>query len=224
MILIICSACLSWAEVEISQSNNPSSPVSSSNQNPFSSCNELNLPLDIKDIDKDSPDKDHPDYRTMYFEASLKEILDPCFRKRFRYGIEFAMNTGGNLAFGMVGYGYYYEYGAVGSITIIDGENDSQIYSPGIFVGGRYHLCIRTILACGIDFAANFGKKDDRDIQKDLITSAYISFEQILSRHVLLSFWINPYQFEYQKLEGLKPLNVHSICSSGGIAIAYLFN
>lgn len=222
IVLFICLFSFSWANSKTSENPSQISPSSqSTDTSPAQATNSLNTPS--HEIDLSIPENPKEDLRPRFFEASLQEILDPHFRKRFRWAMEFVMVTDGNIAIGLTGLGYNYEFGADVSIRIIDGNEKSKIYSAAIFLGGRYHICIRTIFAYGLNLAANFGEIDHRDIQKDIITSPYISLEQILSKHIMLSFWINPYQFEYQKLHGLQSSNFHSIFSSGGIALCYIF-
>lgn len=139
-----------------------------------------------------------------------------------RIAIQAAIATGGNLGIGIVDYAETTELGLTISGTVNNASNQTKTISPVIFGGLRKALGEQTYFAYGIDLVSTFGRDHGSHINSDYAVGPYISLEQMLTSHIMLSGWIEPYQYHYVKIAGTST-STNNFFSSGGIAINYLF-
>jgi hypothetical protein len=139
-----------------------------------------------------------------------------------RIAIQAAMATGGLLGIGVVDYTQQTEIGATLSGTYNNASNQTKTITPVIFGGLRHCLSENTYFAYGIDLAGTYGKDNGAHIESDYGIGPYISLEQMLTHHVMLAGWIQPYQYQYVKKDNVS-VSTNSYFASGGLAINYLF-
>jgi len=140
-----------------------------------------------------------------------------------RIAIQGALITGGIFSLGLEQFTDKTEIGASVSGSINNQSSPTKTVTPVIFGGLRQALCDRTTyFAYGVDLAGTFGEDHGQHIKADYAVGPYISLEQMLTDHVMLAAWIQPYQFEYKKV-GASSVSTQSFFSTGGIAINYLF-
>ena len=153
------------------------------------------------------------------FIAAAQPVMD---HNPSRLGIQGAMATGGNLGIGVVNFTDMTELGVTVSGSINNASNETQTITPVIFGGLRKSLGERTYFAYGIDLAGTYGHKNGLKINSDYGVGPYISIEQMLTKHVMLAAWIQPYQYQYEKIGG-QSITTNNFFSTGGIGINYLF-
>lgn len=139
-----------------------------------------------------------------------------------RIGIQGALATGGNLGIGIIDYTPVTEWGVTFSGSFNNASYENRTFTPVIFGGLRKQIAEHTYFAYGIDALGTFGKKDGLTIDSDYAIGPYISLEQMLTGHLMLSGWIEPYQYQYQKLGGYS-VSTHNIFAAGGVALNYFF-
>lgn len=139
-----------------------------------------------------------------------------------RFAIQGAMATGGNLGIGVVHYTEITEFGLTISGQINNSHHSTKTATPVVFAGLRNSLCEGTYLAFGLNFANTFGVDHGKKIKYDISGGPYVSLEQMLTYHLMLVFWIDPYQYNYQKI-GKESTSTQSFFSTGGIGLNYLF-
>jgi hypothetical protein len=142
--------------------------------------------------------------------------------------------TGGLFGIGLTRYTNSTEMGVTVAGTINDADAETRIFSPAIFGGLRKPLFDNTYFAYGIEAAANFGREDGYKISSDYSVGFYISLEQQLTPNLLLTGWIDPYNYRHQKLDydcdhhfcfmDDTSVSTHSIFSAGGVALSYFFS
>jgi len=140
-----------------------------------------------------------------------------------RFAIQAAMATGGNLGIGVVHYTEHTELGVTIAGQINNAHHSTKTVTPVIFGGLRHALCEGTYFAYGLDFANTFGTNNGKKIKYDLSAAPYISLEQMLTHHIMLVLWINPYQYEYEKIGRQSSVSTQSFFSTGGIGLNYIF-
>lgn len=140
-----------------------------------------------------------------------------------RFAIQAAIATGGNVGIGLVHYTENTEFGVTAAGQINNARFSTKVVTPVIFGGLRHSLCDGTYLAYGLNFANTFGKLNGERIKYALSGGPYISLEQMLTHHVMLVVWINPYQYGYQKIGRHSSVTTQSFFSAGGIGLNYLF-
>lgn len=138
-----------------------------------------------------------------------------------RVAIQSAITTNGNATIGLVLFAPKYELGVFGGGKIIDNNNKTELFTPGIFGGGRYFITNSTIFAFGLDLRGKFGKDNGQNIKQYYGIGPYVSLEQMLTDHVMLSIWYDPYFYEYEKTSK-ETTNTHNF-GSGGLGLEYLF-
>lgn len=143
--------------------------------------------------------------------------------RKLRVNLLIGVVTDGRFAVGFGLSNYYFETGIQCAINIIDRRTESHIYFPAVFLGARYFVSTRTCFAFGASLNENFGKISQRKIKLSLTPGFYITLERFLTNNFMIGFRINYYQFQYQKLKGLKSQRTHRIFDSGGLGVSYLF-
>jgi hypothetical protein len=138
-----------------------------------------------------------------------------------RIAIQTALTTGGNATIGLVLFAPKYEIGVFGGGKIINNNSKTELFTPGAFAGGRYFITNSTIFAFGLDLLGKFGKDNGENIQQYYGIGPYVSLEQMLTYHVMLSIWYDPYFYEYEKTNKVTT-TTHNF-GSGGIGVEYLF-
>ena len=135
--------------------------------------------------------------------------------------IQGALVTGG-MSIGIVRYTPTTEIGVAVSGSVNNAHYATQTFTPVAFAGLRKLLGEQTYFAYGINFSDTIGHQSGLTINADYQVGPYISLEKMLTTHFMLSGWINPYQYEYQKIGGIST-STHAIFNAGGISINYFF-
>jgi hypothetical protein len=139
-----------------------------------------------------------------------------------RFGIQGAMATGGNLGIGIVNFTPTTELGLTVSGSVNNAPDRTQTITPVLFGGFRKALGERTYFAYGIDLAGTYGRIYGEKIDSDYGVGPYISLEQMLTAHLMLTGWIQPYQYHYQK-RGVQSVSTNNFFSTGGVGLNYFF-
>ena len=139
-----------------------------------------------------------------------------------RMAIQGAIATGGYLSIGIARYAPKTEMGISISGSVNNATNETQTFTPIVFAGLVKELGERTYFTYGVNFSDTIGHLYGLPINAYYQVGPYISLEQMLTTHLMLSGWINPYQYGYQKLGGVA-ISTNGIFSAGGIALNYLF-
>ena len=127
-----------------------------------------------------------------------------------------------SLGIGMVRYAPTTEIGVNISGSLDNAHNATQTVVPVIFGGLRQNLGEKTYVAYGLSLTDIAGRIDGVHVDAFFQIGPYIALEQMLTTHLMLSGWILPYQYDYQKIGGVS-MSGHDIFSAGGIAFNYLF-
>lgn len=138
------------------------------------------------------------------------------------FAVQGALTSGGNLSIGFADYTPCLEFGAnaSGSIVSTNTGTNTQTFSPGIFAGLRTAIAANTFFAYGANAGITVGHIGGVNINSSFGVGPYVSLEQMLNDKLLLTGWINPYAYRYQKL-GVSERNTHNFFTSGGIALEY---
>lgn len=139
-----------------------------------------------------------------------------------RLAVQGALATGGNLSIGLVDYTEISEIGLTVSGKYSSSPGSTRTVTPVLFAGLRNYLCQQTYFAYGLDLAGTFGRRNGCNIRSDYQVGPYISLEYMLTCHLMLAGWIQPYQYHYEKF-CWSSTTTHSFFNTGGIAINYLF-
>lgn len=139
-----------------------------------------------------------------------------------QYGIQGSIATGGNFGIAVVHYTNNTELGLAGSGSVNNPNDDNKTFTVVFFAGLRKALGEQTYFAYGINTAGTFGRLDGENIQSDYAVGPYISLEQMLTPHLILTGWILPYQYQHEKTNDIST-STNRIFAAGGIGIAYLF-
>jgi len=139
-----------------------------------------------------------------------------------RFAIQGAIATGGTLGIGIVHYTENTEIGLTISGQINNASHSTKTVTPVLFGGLRNAICEGTYFAYGLNVVSTFGTDQGHKIKYDIGAGPYISLEQMLTCHVMLVFWIDPYQYQYQKI-GKTSISTQSFFSTGGMGVNYLF-
>jgi hypothetical protein len=139
-----------------------------------------------------------------------------------RIAIQGAIATGGSLGIGLVNYTEKTELGLTVSGKINNSSMQTKTITPVIFAGLRKSLSQLTYFAYGIDLGSTFGRDHGVNIESSYQIGPYISIEQMLTYHVMLAGWIQPYAYQYEKKGGTST-STNNFFNTGGIAINYLF-
>ena len=139
-----------------------------------------------------------------------------------RVAIQGALVTEGDLSIGAVLYAPTVEIGITVSASLNNARYETKTFTPVIFAGLRKSILEHTYFTYGVDFADTIGRQNGLTINSEYQIGPYISLEQMLTSHLMLSGWINPYQYGYQKIGGVST-STNGIFSAGGIALNYLF-
>lgn len=139
-----------------------------------------------------------------------------------RPAVQAAIATGGNLSIGIADYTERTELGATISGTMNNASAQTNNVTPSLFAGLRYALREATYFAWGLDLTDTFGTQNGGHIDADYQVAPYISLEQMLTKNLMLSGWIQPYQYQYEKISG-NSTTTQSFFNGGGIGLNYLF-
>lgn len=133
-------------------------------------------------------------------------------------------SDGAAAGLGGIRYEKNYEVGLDFNANINNAGDVTRQVSVGLLGGLRYWLTPQTVFAYGLSLGTQFGKDEGKTISFAGIVGPYVGIEYYLSKQVLLSAWINPYLFEYDKYKGDdSSISTHHIFNTGGIGISYLF-
>ncbi len=132
--------------------------------------------------------------------------------------IQGAISTGGNLGIALANYSERTEIG----LTLSGKTNNkgTGFVVPALFAGIRHEIGQSTYFAYGIDLASKFGEDGGRHVDANVQVGPYISLEQALTNRFLLVGWIEPYTYEYEKLNGYST-TTQRVFGAGGIGISY---
>lgn len=139
-----------------------------------------------------------------------------------RFGIQAAIATGGTLGMGVVHFTEKTELGFTLSGSYNDAYYQTKVIVPVLFGGLRHAIAERTYFAYGIDLVGVFGRDNGVKIDSNYLVGPYIGLEQMLTNNLMLTGWIQPYQYEYVKKCGASTTTNHFF-ASGGIGLNYLF-
>ncbi|MDP3559652.1 MAG: hypothetical protein Q8R79_04795 [Legionellaceae bacterium] len=139
-----------------------------------------------------------------------------------RIAVQGALATDGNLGIGIVNYAPNTELGLTLSGSFNNAQYPTQTLTSVIFGGLRKQIGEQTFFAYGINTLGTFGKVNGVSIHSDYAIGPYVSLEQMLTYHFMLSGWIEPYQYQYENFGGAA-VSTNSFFAAGGIAINYLF-
>lgn len=139
-----------------------------------------------------------------------------------QFAVQSAISTGGNFGIGIVDFTQTTEIGFTISGSINNAPLETKRITPVIFAGLRNSICEHTYFAYGFSLNKTFGSINGNQINSDLEAAFYISLEQMLTNHIMLVGWINPYQYEHRKLAGVD-VTTNQFFSTGGLGINYLF-
>jgi len=133
-------------------------------------------------------------------------------------------SDGAAAGLGVLRYEKNYEVGLDFNAHFNNASDETRQTSVGLLGGLRYWLTPQTVFAYGLNLGTQFGKDEGKTISFSGIVGPYVSIEYYLSKQVLLSAWINPYLFEYDKYQGdMGSITTHHIFNTGGLGISYLF-
>ncbi|MFA6409206.1 MAG: hypothetical protein WCW01_03420 [Gammaproteobacteria bacterium] len=139
------------------------------------------------------------------------------------WGIDGSVITDGTILMGVNRYAPNYEAGiAFGGKFDNSSTARNSFFRLPIFVGLRHFIAEHTVFAYGINGGSTFGRHNGAKINSDVTVGAYVSVEQYVSENVLLRVWIDPYQYENEKKDGVTT-STNSIFSAGGLGVTYLF-
>lgn len=139
-----------------------------------------------------------------------------------QFAVQAAIATGGNFGIGIADYTQTTEIGLTISGSTNNAPFETKIITPTLFAGLRNSLMEHTYFAWGLNLTNTFGTINGSHIDSDLQVGLYISLEQMLTNHLMLVGWIDPYQYSYQKLAGLG-VTTNQFFSAGGLGFNYLF-
>jgi hypothetical protein len=154
--------------------------------------------------------------------CSLNAFANETDNNSNRIAIQAALATGGTLGIGLVDYTEKTELGLSLSGNINNSSNETKTITPVVFGGLRKALGEQTYFAYGLNLVGTYGRNNGQHINSDYQIGPYISLEQMLTTHMMLSGWIEPYQYQYQKIGGVST-STHDFFNAGGLAINYLF-
>ncbi|MFA6409207.1 MAG: hypothetical protein WCW01_03425 [Gammaproteobacteria bacterium] len=139
------------------------------------------------------------------------------------WGVDGAVVTDGSILMGVNRYAPNYEVGlAFGGKFNNSSTARTSLFSVPVFVGLRSFLAEHTALGYGVNGGVAFGRSAGAKVNSNYTVAPYVSLEQYLTEHVMLRFWLNPYQYEYDKKDGVST-STNSIFSAGGFGVTYLF-
>jgi len=154
--------------------------------------------------------------------AHEQEIENKIDFSRTAWGAQIAATSGGNISPGFVRYAPNYSAGITASANL-DNNEDDRTFSVEIFGGPRYLLLPATYFAYGLEVDSEFGKKHDKTIEASYAVGPYVGIDYYFSTHVLISAFISPYTYQYERLKDESSTSTNKIFSSGGIGLSYLF-
>lgn len=137
-------------------------------------------------------------------------------------GVVTAAGGSGNTGVDFIRYEHAYEIGAGISNTFNNSSAKSNDFNISTFVGLRHYITNNTVFAYGLNLSTDFGKSNGQNIKSSFGAGPYVSIEQYLTSHVVVSAWINPYYYNYLKTTNTST-STNRFLNSGGIGIAYLF-
>lgn len=141
-----------------------------------------------------------------------------------RIAIQGAIVNGGAVSIGLAKYAPCYELGITGGAVFASGNSIS--FTPTIFGGFRRNWGENTFFAYGLDVSTTIGRYYGESFGRNVFIAPYISLEQMVSSHIMVSGFINPYAFQYRRYDtdvGYIERTTNHIFSTGGLALSYLF-
>ena len=138
-------------------------------------------------------------------------------------GIQFSYLPNAGAAIGVVHYSPQFLAGITVGGKIDDAAaGKTKNGTVAIFGGLRHPLTQNTDFAYGLGASMTEGHINGQKIQHSYTLSGFIEYEYQPNKHFMLSGWIDPYNFEQQKIANVTTHD-HRIFSTGGIAVSYLF-
>lgn len=138
--------------------------------------------------------------------------------------VQMALVANAGMSIGLLHFDEYYSYGINLAGKVGKTNNlHSRLFTPALFAGGRYYLDCATYFAYGIDLTSKFGKEDGQTVKDNIGVGPYVSLDYHMTNCIVLSGWIDPYFYNYEKI-GITQKRTHSFFSTGGIGISYFFN
>ncbi|MFA6409208.1 MAG: hypothetical protein WCW01_03430 [Gammaproteobacteria bacterium] len=139
------------------------------------------------------------------------------------WAVEGTVVTSGVVAVDLVRYEKAYEAGVSFGGKFNNSSSRTSMFSAAVFGGLRYFIAPKTVFVYGISVASLFGRDNGAKINASYSIAPYISVEQYLSEKVLVSVWIDPYQYQYDKKDGVCT-STNRIFNAGGLGVSYLFD
>lgn len=138
--------------------------------------------------------------------------------------VQMALVANAGMSIGLLHFDEYYSYGfnLAGKTSKTNNQN-TQLFTPSLFAGGRYYLGCSTYFAYGIDLASKFGKQSGQNVKNNIGVGPYISLDYHMTECLVLTAWIDPYFYNYEKI-GTVQSRTHSYFNNGGVGISYFFN
>lgn len=131
-------------------------------------------------------------------------------------------NDGMNIA--LVHFDENYSYGL--SLAGKTGKSNNQtthLFTPAIFGGLRWHINPSTYFAFGLDLASKYGKENGQSVKHAVGVGPYLQLDYHMMDYVILSAWINPYFYSYEKI-GSTINKTNYYFNTGGVGVSYFFN
>lgn len=134
-----------------------------------------------------------------------------------------AIIANAGMSLGILRFDEFYSYGfsIAGRLSNVDKRN-INIFTPAVFLGGRYRLDKHAFFAYGIDAAGTFGKIGGKSIRDSFGVGPYLQLDYHLNNFVVLSGWINPYYYNRVKIIG-STNKTQSYFNTGGLGVSYMF-
>jgi len=136
--------------------------------------------------------------------------------------VESSITGGGNIGMGLVRYTEQTEIGFSVSGTADTASAQTKLFVPVLFGGWRKALGEKTYFSCGLDLVGRYGRDAGQAISSDYGAGPYVSLGQVLTRHIMLVGWIDPYTYEYEKKGGIAT-SKNGFFDNGGLGLSYLF-
>lgn len=154
--------------------------------------------------------------------AGGEEIIYVVEEENFStFAIQGTISTKGNIGLGITHYTEQTEIGMTFSgLVDNNGHEQTKIFTPVLYAGFRKPLAENTYLALGLDMASAFGRDEGKHIDADIQIGPYLALEQELTSRLLLVGWIDVYNYEYLKEDGVS-ISTNRIFASGGLGFSY---
>lgn len=136
--------------------------------------------------------------------------------------VQAVIATGGTLGMGLSRYTNNTEIGFSVSGTADTANAQTKLFVPVLYAGWRKALREKTYFSAGLDLLGKYGRDAGQAISADYQAGPYVSLEQVLTSHILLNVWVDPYNYEYKSAGGVST-STNRFFATGGLGLSYLF-